>query len=187
MVYWVALRNFLFCGRNAVFHAAAGTGIRAWVRVRAGGDGFCTDEEGGGGRRKGGIFCFSFLQAARRLEEALKNLKKTRRRGGRREGGIVRKSEKKLRKMGFGKMNFRGLALAGTVFVFLLFSGGCRNQYYFPGGNPKKRVAPKDCGCPSYEVIGEAGAASSIEDSLAACPVSPATERAFLADGGTVR
>lgn len=55
------------------------------------GDGFCADEEGGGGRREGGIFCFSFLQAARRLEEALKNLKKTRRRGGRREGGIVRK------------------------------------------------------------------------------------------------
>lgn len=26
----------------------------------------------------------------------------------------------------------------------------CRSSYYFPGGNPKNRRAPKDCGCPSY-------------------------------------
>lgn len=34
----------------------------------------------------------------------------------------------------------------------LLLAVSCRNTYYFPGGNPRKRVAPKDCGCPSYSL-----------------------------------
>ncbi len=36
----------------------------------------------------------------------------------------------------------------------LLLMTSCRSQYYFPGGNPRHRTAPKGCGCPSYSMNG---------------------------------
>lgn len=57
--------------------------------------------------------------------------------------------------------NYRNLMkrIAGIWMVIVmgvLFLSSCRSQYYFPGGNARKRRPPKDCGCPSYAMMDSA-------------------------------
>lgn len=46
----------------------------------------------------------------------------------------------------------------------LLLLSSCRTQYHFPGGDPRRRTAPKDCGCPSYSWNGPAFSTSTLSN-----------------------
>lgn len=55
------------------------------------------------------------------------------------------------------KKILRVLVLAGG----LLLLSSCRTQYHFPGGDPRHRTAPKNCGCPSYSWGGASSSTST--------------------------
>ena len=46
----------------------------------------------------------------------------------------------------------------------LLLLASCRTQYHFPGGDPRRRTAPKNCGCPSYSWGGAASSTSTLSN-----------------------
>lgn len=53
----------------------------------------------------------------------------------------------------------------GRAFVLaagmLLLLASCRTQYHFPGGDPRRRTAPKGCGCPTYSWDGPSSSTST--------------------------